>query len=212
MKIILLILILKSAILFGQDTQTLETQIQTLIPLYNDYSNSLKTKKKVSDIENQIQQNPITISNINFIEYDYNFQMLPLDFFNTINKIKRQSIDDKKMIVDVDLAKLNASSFILSNISHLSKEYSSDKQIFFKELYRNSELKLLDLAKQSLYTNDIGAEILDIEYNLIIRYLSSIPFPVEYSFYRRRMLFTIANPQAAKQEIQRINQQLLNIN
>lgn len=213
MKKILLLLLLPSISVFAQDSKILSTQLQTLIPLYEEYIKTLQDpKSKTAILETNILKKPITISNVRFINTNYQFSVFPLDLFNSINNLSTMTRVDKSFIADMDLAKLKAATFMLSNLDSLQTHYlPKRKKAFFKNLYKNGELQLLSLAKKALHETEQNAEVLDTEYNLIINYLSMIPFPAKYSFYRRRMRFTIAYPQAAQQEIDRIHQQLIKI-
>ncbi|MGL5956689.1 MAG: hypothetical protein ACRC0X_08890 [Brevinema sp.] len=134
---------------------------------------------------------------------DYEFIIPPLDL---LNPSTTQFIENKQYLIETDLVKLSVSLFMITNIKQLK-----DSEKFYTKLFKKSETRLLSLAKQALKADSDKAKLFSMEYNLLIQSLSAVPFPPEYSFYRRRMAYSLETSEAAQQEIDRLNERLKNL-
>ncbi len=118
---------------------------------------------------------------------------------------------DKLFVIDTDQIKISNLLFLITTID---EDYKNHKNInhFYRQVFKDSEIYLRELAMKALRTTDVHErENLNIQFNLLVRSLSSIPFPPAYSYYKRRIAYSISTPEAAQQQIDRINQNLLNI-
>ena len=218
MRLLLLLGILTST-LYGNDFIWSQNEMGTLKISYEKYiANIIKVSKnadKIMDLDCQLAEHKPIVTNITFSD-GYTLRLAPLDFFEKINPLGAYdpmeiNAIDKQFIAQLDLIKVNAYTFMLNNLStfynSLGKK-GQDKEILYKELFKRSESKLLSLAQMALKSPSQDAELLSSEFNLIIQQLSAIPFPPEYSFYRRRMAYSLDTPIAAQQEIDRIQKSL----
>ena len=221
MKRLILAFVLLTTSTFADDYKWTNDELFDLQKSYTIYISSiLKASKDITQIQKldcdlSLQQ---PSSSVVSLPGNKTFKLYPLEFFTRVNTLgayhpTNMSVQDKKYLAEIDRAKINVSLFMLSNLNTLYAQLSknpSDKTSY-KEFFKKSELHLLSLAKKALTSPTEEAEVLSTEFNLVIQQLSAIPFPPEYSFYRRRMMYSLDTPQAAQQEITRITQSLANI-
>jgi len=221
MKKLLLVFVLLTTSTFADEYKKTKDKLLDLQKNYTVYISSIL---KASNNINQIRKLDCNLSlqqaSSSEVVLPGNkiFKLYSLDFFTRVNTLEayyptNMSIQDKKYLAEIDRAKVNVSLFMLTNLNTLYSQLAqkSPNAKSYKDFFKKSEQHLLSLAKKALTSPTEEAEILSTEFNLIIQRLSAIPFPPEYSFYRRRMMYSLDTPVAAQHEITRITQSLAKI-
>ncbi|MGL4367063.1 MAG: hypothetical protein ACRCTQ_02100 [Brevinemataceae bacterium] len=204
----LLFLIAMNTIIYSQTFENIQTNTILLKNYYQQYIQGID-RLPTQDLQ-LLEQKIISHS---FIKNSYTFPtkhelLLPkieLPIYTNLDK------HAKLTLAENDLIKIN--TFL--ETAPLYKQLYSSKNISqqsFKEFFKGSEQYLLSLAEKAYVSDQTKAEILSRQYGLFILQLSGIPLPLEYSFYRRRRLFSIETPEAAQEEIQRLRTSLEHLN
>ena len=221
MKKLMLAFVLLTTSTFADEYKWAQDELLDLQENYTIYISSIlkasKNIKQIQKLDCDLSLKQPAVSNV-MLTGNKVFKLYPLEFFTRVNTLgaynpTNMSVQDKKYLAEIDRAKVKVSLFMLTNLNTLYAQLAKKptNTTSYKEFFKKSELHLLSLAKKALTSPIEEAEILSTEFNLVIQQLSAIPFPPEYSFYRRRMMYSLDTPQAAQQEITRINQSLANI-
>lgn len=221
MKKLILALVLLTTSTFANEYKWTQDELLDLQKKYTIYISSiLKASKDINQIQKldcdlSLQQ---PSSSEVLLSGNKTFKLYPLEFFTRVNTLgayhpTNMSVQDKKYLAEIDRAKVKVSLFMLTNLNTLYAQLAQKppSTTSYKEFFKKSELHLLSLAKKALISPTEEAEVLSTEFNLVIQQLSAIPFPPEYSFYRRRMMYSLDTPEAAQYEITRIIQSLTEI-
>ena len=221
MKKLILVFVLLTTSTFANEYKWAKDELLDLQQKYTIYISSiLKASKNINQIRKLDCDLSLQQPSASEVSLPGNkvFKIYPLEFFIRVNTLgayhpTNMSVQDKKYLAEIDRAKIKVSLFMLTNLNTLYAQLAQkpSNTVGYKEFFKKSELHLLSLAKKALTSPTEEAEVLSTEFNLIIQQLSAIPFPPEYSFYRRRMMYSLDTPAAAQHEITRITQSLAEI-
>mgnify|MGYP005802218131 FL=1 len=221
MKKIIIAFMLFTSPSFSNDYKWAKDELLTLQKNYTLYISSIvkasNNLEQIIKLDSDLSIQQATSSTV-LLSGNKSFEIYPLEFFTRVNPLgdyhpTNMTVQDKQYLAEIDRAKINVSLFMLTNLEVLYSQLvkKPESNTIYKDFFKKSQEYLLSLAKKALTVPREEAEMLSTEFNLFILKLSEVPFPSIYSFYRRRMLYSLDTPEAAQNEINRINQSILEI-